>query len=227
MKIRPDTVITAMLVVCAIITTGLVVRREFMVPSAATRPVEQKPVLIPHWRDRLSKGVRLGPDAAQVQLIEFADFECPFCGKFHKTLKIVRERYPTQVALVYVHFPLPMHRFAIPAARVVECAGEQGRFEAMYDQLFEGQDQFGLKPWDDYASAAGVSDIAAFEVCIKKTDPIPSVEQGKMLGAELDVQGTPTVIVNGWKLGRPPTVEELDKMVQRALAGLSPVDGKS
>jgi protein-disulfide isomerase len=179
--------------------------------------------MIPDWRDDLVKGIRLGSDAAPAQFIEFADFECPFCGDFHKKLKVLQQRYPTQVSLTYVHFPLPGHRFAIPAARVAECAGEQGRFEAMYGQLFDGQDQFGLKPWDDYATAAGVPNLGAFDACIKKTDPIPRVEEGKRLGTKLDIQGTPTVVINGWKLGRPPTLDELDHMVKAILAGKSPV----
>ena len=60
-----------------------------------------------------------------------------------------------------------------------------------------------------------------------KTDPIPRVEEGRALGAKLDVKGTPTIIINGWKLGRPPTETELDQMVQRILAGKPPVDAKS
>jgi protein-disulfide isomerase len=150
-----------------------------------------------------------------------------FLRQLTSDVKVLRERYPTQVAVIYVHFPLPMHRFAIPAARVAECAGEQGRFEAMYDQLFDGQDQFGLKPWDEYATAAVVPDVPAFDACIKKTDPIARVEEGKALGAKLDVKGTPTIIINGWMLGRPPSEAELNQMVQRVLAGKSPVDGKS
>jgi hypothetical protein len=85
MKIELDAVITATLVVCAVITTGVVVRREFMAPSVPPGQPEQKPVLVPRWRDDLVKGVRLGPDAAPLQLIEFADFECPFCGSLHRT----------------------------------------------------------------------------------------------------------------------------------------------
>jgi protein-disulfide isomerase len=224
MRSKLETLITAALVACALTTSGIVVHREFVVPS---RHAEQRPVLVSDWRDVLSKGMRLGPTAGPVQLIEFADFECPFCGSFEKTLKALRDRYPNQVALVYVHFPLPMHRFAMPAARVAACAGEQGRFDAMHDQLFREQDQFGLKPWDDYAKAAGVLDLAAFDACIKKTDPIPRVEEGKAIGAKLNVKGTPTVIINGWKLGRPPTEAELDQMVQRILAGKPPVDQKS
>jgi protein-disulfide isomerase len=218
-----DAILTTTLVMCAVITTGVIIKREFFPSAQAGRAAEQKPALIPHWQDYLDKGVRMGPQQARVQLIEFADFECPYCGSFHKTLKTVRDRYPDDVSLEYVHFPLPMHRFAIPAARVAECAADQGRFEAMYDQLFNGQESFGLKPWSDYATAAGVPDLAAFDACAKKTDPIPRIEQGKELGKKLDVQGTPTLIVNGWKLGRPPSPEELDAMVKAVLAGKSPV----
>jgi protein-disulfide isomerase len=227
MKIKVDAVITATLVVCALVTTGVVLHREFFAPEPPRSQAEHKPLFIKDWRTDLAKGVRMGSAQAPVELLEFADFECPFCAAFHKDVKILRDRYPTQVALTYVHFPLPGHRFAIPAARVAECAGDQERFETMYNQLFEGQDQFGLKPWDDYASAAGVPDIAAFDACIKKTGPIPRAEEGKALGAKLDVQGTPTVIINGWKLGKPPTEAELDQMVQRVLAGKQPVDGKT
>jgi protein-disulfide isomerase len=219
-----DSLLTIMLVSCALITTSLVIRREVISrQTSSTQLANQKPTLVQNWKSHLVDGVILGPPGAQVQLVEFADFECPFCGEFHKTLKVLRDRYPTQLSVTFVHFPLPGHRFALPAARVAECAGEQGRFEAMYDQLYDGQDSFGLKPWSDYATAAGVPDLGAFDACVKKTNPIQRIEEGKQLGAKLDVRGTPTLIVNGWKLGHPPTAEELDGMVKAVLAGKSPV----
>jgi len=229
MQSKFDAVVTATLVVCALITTGLVVRREMRgSPESTVGPVAAKsPVWLPDWHNYLDRGERIGSTGASVQLVEFADFECPFCGTFHQTMKEVRARYPSQVALTFVHFPLPMHRFAIPAARVAECARNQGHFEAMHDQLFEGQDHFGLKPWVDYATAAAVPDMTEFDACVKNTNPIPRVEEGKALGAKLDVHGTPTVIINGWKLEHPPSEQELEKMVQRVLAGKQPVDGKS
>jgi protein-disulfide isomerase len=226
-RIKIDAVITATLVLCALVTTGLVVRREFFAPTSTPSQAERKPHFIKNWRMDLSKGHRMGLEQAPVQLMEFADFECPYCANFYKDVQALRTRYPTQVALTCVHFPLPMHRFAEPAARVADCAADQGRFEAMYDQLFEGQDRFGLKPWDDYATAASVPDIAAFDACIERNDPIPRVEEGKALGKKLDIQGTPTIIINGWKLGKPPTEAELDQMVQRILAGKPPVDARS
>jgi protein-disulfide isomerase len=224
MKLKWDGVLTATLVVCAVITTGVLLHREFATPLPAPgqSPV-QRPVLVRDWKAHLTKGVLLGSSGAPVQLIEFADFECPFCGDFHKKLKALRDRYPNKVSLVYMHFPLPGHRFALPAARVAECASEQGRFEAMYDQLFDGQESFGLKPWAEYATAADVPDLTAFDVCIKRTGPVSRIEEDTQLGKKLDIRATPTLIVNGWMLGQPPTAEELDAMVKAILAGKSPV----
>lgn len=224
MKSKWDFLVTSTLVVCAVITTGLVIYRQFFDATAGPGiPAPQKTVLVEDWKSHVGEGAQLGSSSAPVQLIEFADFECPFCGSFHKTLKELRARYPEQIALSYVHFPLPGHRFAEPAARVAECAGAQDRFEAMHDRLFEEQDQIGLKPWSEFAQEAGVADLGTFDACIKDTAPVAKVEAGKQLGNKLDIRGTPTLIVNGWKLGQPPSAADLDKMVKAILAGKNPV----
>jgi NhaA family Na+:H+ antiporter len=227
MRIKLDSVITATFLVCAIVATSGIVHREFFASQTRRVQEEQKPIFLKDWRAYLAKGIRVGPSEAPVQLLEFADFECPYCGSFHNTLRAIEIRYPNKISLMYVHFPIQGHRFALPAARVAECAASQGRFSAMHDQLFEGQESFGLKPWSDYATAAGVPDLAAFDACIKKTDPMLRVAEGQALGKELDMQGTPSVIINGWKLGNPPTEQELDRMVKAVLAGKSPVDPKT
>jgi hypothetical protein len=127
---KVDSVAAIVLAACALIVTGLAVRREAFGPihSAAL----QRPVLIPEWQEWLKSGRRIGSGEAPVQVVEFADFECPYCAKFHEALKVARKRQATKVALTYIHFPIPGHRFAIPAARAAECANDQGRFEAMY-----------------------------------------------------------------------------------------------
>jgi len=220
MKVNSQTLLTFVLVGCAVVTTALVVRRELL---STPQHAPQKTVYVKDWRSGLDKGFLLGPPAAPIQLIEFADFECPFCAAFEQHLKSVEEKHPGQIAVTYVEFPLAQHRFAIPAARVVECAGEQGRFAAMHARLFQDQDQFGLTPWSEYAKRAGVPDESAFEFCIQKKSPLPRVELGKQWGTKLDIQGTPTVIINGWLLGRIPNADELDSMVRAILAGKSPV----
>jgi protein-disulfide isomerase len=203
----------------------MVVRREWFAAAHGARASDRKPVYINGWQGDLGKGIRLGPPNARVQFIEFSDFECPFCASLHKNLKYIRGRYPSSVALIYMHFPISTHRFAMLAARVAECAADQGHFEQMHDLLFEEQDLLGLKPWREYAAQAGVPNLAAFESCAEKTSPVRRIEADKQLGGQLDVQFTPTVIVNGWKLGRPPSGEELDAIVKAVLAGKSPIIG--
>jgi protein-disulfide isomerase len=222
-KLKWEAILTATLVGCVLLTTALVVRREFFAPPQATaQDAIQKPKFIKEWRLHREQGVQLGPISAPVQLIEFADFECPYCGSFHTQLRALRERYPAQVSLTYIHFPLAGHRFALPAARVAECAGDQGHFEAMYDRLFDEQESFGLKSWSDYAKEADVPDLARFDICIKETGRVARIEEGKRLGEKLDVKATPTLVVNGWMLGRPPNADELDNMVKAVLAGKIP-----
>jgi protein-disulfide isomerase len=224
MRITFDNILAVLLVACAGLTTALVARREFTQPPAARS--EQKPVFIQEWQQHLAKGFRMGPAEAPVQLLEFADLECPYCATLHRDLKALGERYPTQVAWSYVHFPLPMHRFAEPAARAAECAGNQGRFAPMLDVLYEQQHEFGLKPWSEMAKEAGVVDLGTFETCVLRKDVVPRVAAGKELGKVLDLKGTPTLLVNGWKLGRTPSLDGLDAMVKAILAGNSPVGEK-
>jgi protein-disulfide isomerase len=229
MKLSLEPIITIILVACAVVTTSLVIHHELFggIHAGSQSTGDKSPAFVPDWRAGQKLGIRIGSADAPVQLLEFADFECPFCRQFHEVFKRVEREHPNQVSLMFIHFPISGHRFALPAARVAACAGDQGKFDAIYDKLFEEQDQFGLKPWSDYAAAAHVPDMATFDTCIRKTDPIPRLEEGKDLGAKLDVQGTPTVIINGWKLGHPPSADELDKMIQRVLAGKQPIDGKS
>jgi protein-disulfide isomerase len=224
MKVKWDSLLTAALVCCALLTTALVVRQKYIWP--ATTPAQEtakEPIFIEQWHSYLKYGFQFGLANAPVKIIEFVDFECPYCSSFHQTLKTLRDRLPNQVSLTYIHFPLPMHRFAVSAARVVECAGKQGRFEAMSDRLFREQHSFGFKPWMDYAAEAGVPSRAAFEACINRPDTVHRIEEGKELGVKLDVKGVPTLIVNGWMLERPPSPEELNAMVEAVLDGKSPV----
>ncbi len=221
---RWETALTVTLVACAVITTGLVIRREFMSPENAPAEVPaREPEFVKEWQSFLDKGELLGSAQAPVQLIEFADFECPFCARFTETLHTVRERYPDKVAVTFIHLPLEMHRFAEISARAAECADEQGRFEQMHDLLFKNQRTIGIKPWTEFAQEAGVPDTDAFDSCFKRTDSLPRVEAGKALAETLNVRGTPTLMINGWKLDRPPSVEELDRKVQAVLAGKPPV----
>src|ERR1700680_828124 len=112
-----DAVVGSTLAACAIVMTAMVVRREIFVPARSVQG-ELKAQFIRDWNVDLNHGVAMGEGRTPVQIMEFADFECSFCSEFHKTLKSVEEHYPNRIGLTYVHFPIPGHRFAQPAARV-------------------------------------------------------------------------------------------------------------
>lgn len=222
MRTKIEITVTALLVLCAVLTTGLVIRRELLSPPTSIVATD-KPVFLKKWRAGLKKGFQMGESSARVQLLEFADFECPFCATFHMTLKRLRAHYPKDIAVTFIHFPLPGHRFAEPAARAAECAANQGRFEEMHDALFQGQGSFGVKPWSQFASKAGVLNLAAFQSCVQNEIPLKQIDQGLVLGKELEVRGTPTIVINGWKFAPPPTERDLERIVKAVLAGEGPV----
>lgn len=226
MSTRWDWLATALLVTCAATTTALVVRHEFVKSQhdvAPSSPVPSKPIFHKNWRELLRNGVRMGPSDARVQVIEFADFECPFCQKMHSTLIQLRQLFPSDVAVTFIHYPLPQHRFAELSARAAECAARQGQFETMHNALFDNQQALGIKPWAEIANEAGIHSNADFEDCMKDSSPIQRVVDGKRLANELNVLGTPTLIVNGWQLNVPPTLEKLESMIKLIAAGREPV----
>ena len=85
---------------------------------------------------------------------------------------------------------------------------------------------FASRSWRDYAIAAGVPDLKAFDACLGSEAPLPRIEAGQQLAKRLGIGGTPTLIINGWRLASPPSSQELEKMIAEILAGRSPVNGK-
>lgn len=204
---------TALMVVCALTVTALVVRREiFHAPQAAVS-VESRTV--PDWRSYV-EGQRIGPADARVTIVEFSDFECPFCRETAERLRTIRGRYPRDVAVVYRHYPLSYHKHAVPAAKASLCAARQGRFEGYHDALFARQDSLGLIPWTQLAAIAGIPDVPGFEECMRGPDPVPEIERDLAAGTRLGVRGTPAILVNDRLVfGAPPGL--LEELVERAV----------
>jgi protein-disulfide isomerase len=199
---------TAILVACALTVTGFAVRREISPPPPPVTPAAAPPRAIPDWRSFV-KGDRIGPADSRVTIVEFSDFQCPYCKTMAARLKALRERHPNDVAIVYRHFPLSYHPHAKPAARASWCAGRQGRFEAYHDALFAHQDSLGAIPWTLLASRAGVPDSAGFARCMANAEPVAEIEQDIAEAGRLGVSGTPTLLVNDQLLtSAPPGILE-------------------
>jgi protein-disulfide isomerase len=204
---------TGLLVLCALTVTGLMVRRELMASEGNSRFST-----VTGWERIAADGHPMGAAAAPVTIVEFSDFQCPFCAKAHEELQTVRARHGDQLKVVFRHFPLPSHPHAFTAAVAAECAAEQGRFEAYHDRLFRMQDSVGVRGWDRFAADAGVADAAAFSQCMEKDAVRAKVERDRRLAAGLGTNGTPTWIINGKMFKGMMTAAEWEPLIQDALA---------
>jgi protein-disulfide isomerase len=170
---------------CALVVTGLQVKREFF-PGSSQASARRQPVMVTNWSDLESTGHRMGPIGAKVTIVEFADFECPVCRMFTLgALRQVRARYPDKITVLFRHWPLNYHRFSYPAARAAECAASQGRFEAFHDALYSGQDSLGLKSWAQSAVQAGVPDASRFQRCVDTPGQVAAIDADSAVAAKV------------------------------------------
>ena len=194
-RVRLTNVSAWVLVSCAVLTTILVAKREFMpssMPTATTNKEDWSAIYVDGWQDALTVGIRLGIANAPVQIVAFEDYQCPHCARFDGIVKRVRDTYPDQVAFTFVPFPLPYHDFAETAQRVAECTHTQGSFEAMRALLFEKQQAFGSIAWTHFAIQADIEDVSGFDKCVNTPDPLRRVEQSKVVADRLRGRGGPT-----------------------------------
>jgi protein-disulfide isomerase len=204
------------LTLCAVVVTGLVARREFFPPAGGMQP--PAPVRVPDWRAYAREGHRMGPADAPVTIVVFSDFQCPYCGILTERLHTVMRAHPREVAVVYRHYPLAGHPYALGAARASECAAAQERFPAFHDALFAAQDSIGVAGWDRFASTAHVPDLARFRACAAQAGPIATVKRDTVAGMRLRVSGTPTLLINDTRLQGAVPADTLEAFVRRALA---------
>jgi protein-disulfide isomerase len=138
-----------------------------------------------------------GPADAPVTLVEFSDFQCPFCKQSQATLKQILARYPGKVKLVYRDFPLDqLHPDARAAAEAARCAGDQGKFWEYHDIVYAHAPQEGPDALRGYAQQAGL-DVAAFDRCVSSGTHRAGVQQDVEAGTKLGITGTPAFFVNG------------------------------
>ncbi len=139
-----------------------------------------------------------GPADAKITLIEYSDFECPFCARHKATMDAIRNTYPNDVRIVFRHFPLAFHASAEKAAEASECAADQGKFWEMHSKLFELNQtgSMSVSAFKQAASDIGL-DRGQFDACldsgIKSTHVKEDYDQGAMAG----VQGTPATFIKG------------------------------
>jgi protein-disulfide isomerase len=204
------------LAACALVVTGLVVRRELFLNDPAVQLQARESTRVANWREYAAAGHVMGNQSAPVTVVVFSDFQCPACRMLADSLHVLRRNHPGSVRVVYRHFPLQSHRYALTAAGASECAAAQGRFEAFHDALFARQQAIGEIPWSDFAKGAAVPDLARFDACVREAGAVPAVSRDQAMGDRLGVNSTPTLLVNDTRIEGARPLAALERYVERA-----------
>ena len=165
-------------------------------PNPSPAAAANNPVAIKLSGDEYIRGNK----NASVKIVEFSDFQCPFCSKFHPTMQQVMADYGDKVAWVYKHFPLDsLHPQARAAAEASECVGEQKGNEGFWkftDGIFANQQTIGSALYEQLAQEAGAN-LAKFKECVSARKFQQKVEADYQEGLSYGVDGTPGSFVNG------------------------------
>ena len=140
-----------------------------------------------------------GPKDALVTIVEFSDFQCPFCSRANPTLAKVTEEYGDQVRIVFKHQPLPFHKDARLASKYALAAGEQGKFWEMHDKLFSNSKALKEDQLKGYASDLGL-DQGKIDAYLTSGAPEKAIQADQALARKIGANGTPTFFINGKQL---------------------------
>ncbi|MEO8478360.1 MAG: thioredoxin domain-containing protein [Gemmatimonadota bacterium] len=218
-----STLFTGIAAFAALLVAIMVVKRElFPTDRGGMAPENAIAEPVDNWTTLVAGGHRYGSANAKVVIVEFGDFQCPACGRFHESLQAVIAKYGSDVAVVFRQWPLEeLHPIAYAAARAAECASAQAAFKPMHDELFAQQDELGGKSLVSIAADAGVSDTAKFAKCMEVQGRVDAIERDIELARSMELRGTPTIIINGLRYGSVPNKERLDRLVRYHLDKLA------
>lgn len=157
-----------------------------------------------------------GPADAKVTVVEFSDFQCPFCTRAASVVHQIKEKYGDKVRFVFRQYPLPMHGDAHVAAQASLAAHQQGKFWEFHDLLFANQRALTRPSLEDYAKQLNLN-VAQLKKALDDQALKAAVDADVKLGEEVNVNGTPTVFINGKRVANPTEFEPVAKLIDAAL----------
>lgn len=159
----------------------------------------------------------LGPADAPITIVEWSDYQCPFCKRAHPTVEQVMNEYKGKVRFIYLDYPLPFHPLAMPAAQAVHCAQDQGKFWEYHKNLFESAGDLSKGDLAKRATDVGL-DAAAFEACTASNKYDGLIKSNYDDGAALGVTGTPAFFINGRMLVGAQPIEQFRDIINDELS---------
>ena len=190
-------------------------RQQFLDTLRAKTPVR---VLLeaPRQTVAAANGAAKGPATAPIEIIEFSDFQCPFCLRSNPTVTQVLKTYGDRVRFVYRHFPLGNHPNARPAAEASQCAAEQGKFWEYHDALFANPSRLGDADLKQHAVGLGL-DPKRFNACVDTHKYKAQVDADMAAGEAAGVNGTPAFFVNGRMLNGAQPFDAFKRVIDEEL----------
>jgi protein-disulfide isomerase len=164
------------------------------------------------------KAPSFGPENAKVTVVEFSDFQCPYCSRAADVVDQVKEKYGDRVHFVFRQFPLPMHQNARGAAEAALAANAQGKFWEFHDKLFKNQGQLTRDGLEGFAKETGLN-LPQFKKALDGKAYAADVDSDVKLGESVAVQGTPTMFINGARVQNPTSFETVSAQIESALKG--------
>ena len=164
----------------------------------------------------------LGSKDAKVTIVEFSDFQCPYCGRFYsESLPQIEENYVKtgKVKIVFRHFPLSFHPYAQKASEATECANEQGKFWEYHNKLFENQGALTITDLKQYATDLGL-DATKFNACLDSGKMASEVQKDFNAGQQYGVSGTPAFFVNGVSIVGAQPYAAFQQLIEQQLAAV-------
>ncbi len=157
-----------------------------------------------------------GPDDAPVRIVEFSEFQCPYCARVGPTMQRIMDTYGDKIQVVFRNYPLPFHDDAVGAAEGAQCADAQGKFWEYHDKLFANQRALDTTNLKKYAVELGL-DAEAFNACLDSGKYKETVTEDHAYGSTLGVRGTPAFFINGRFLNGAQPFEAFQSIIDEEL----------
>ena len=185
-------------------------------PTAGARAKRPDPRR--HYRVKTSGAPTKGAKKPKITVVEFSDFQCPFCARVMPTLTQIEKEYGDRVEIVFKHLPLRNHPKAPAAHAAAEAAHRQGKFWEMHDLIFENQREMAPEKYEEYAAQIGL-DVERFKKDAASSDVKKRVDGDAAEAAILGITGTPAFLVNGRYLSGAQPFEAFQRLIDEELAG--------